>query len=214
MPCITRNSQGRKKKGEPCWLGSGLILLSSKRLKCTLGGGACDRHCLSLCQCNGMSNRFWGWGREDDEFYRRIKGAGLQVRLLPCCLALGYMAVPRVPVLAASWGLHLVALVLILAFMLTCRALCRTPVLRDGSKSPCCDSQWDPREVSSKGQDDKRGSLTPTSFVFLSFSAPQESQLGTRHFATCMTQPGGRGTRNALRLRNRCWPVSSLWGHG
>lgn len=44
--------------------------------------GACDRHCLSLCQCNGMSNRFWGWGREDDEFYRRIKGAGLQVRLL------------------------------------------------------------------------------------------------------------------------------------
>lgn len=41
--------------------------------------GACDRHCLSLCQCNGMSNRFWGWGREDDEFYRRIKGAGLQV---------------------------------------------------------------------------------------------------------------------------------------
>ena len=35
----------------------------------------------SLCQCNGMSNRFWGWGREDDEFYRRIKGAGLQVKL-------------------------------------------------------------------------------------------------------------------------------------
>lgn len=28
-----------------------------------------------------MSNRFWGWGREDDEFYRRIKGAGLQVML-------------------------------------------------------------------------------------------------------------------------------------
>lgn len=46
--------------------------------------GACDRHCLSLCQCNGMSNRFWGWGREDDEFYRRIKGAGLQVRQAPC----------------------------------------------------------------------------------------------------------------------------------
>lgn len=125
MPCITQNSQGRKKKGEPGWLGSGLILLSSKRLKCTLGGGACDRHCLSLCQCNGMSNRFWGWGREDDEFYRRIKGAGLQVRLLPRCLALGYTAVPRVPFLAASWGLHLVALVLIPAFMLTCRALCQ-----------------------------------------------------------------------------------------
>lgn len=34
-------------------------------------------------QCNGMSNRFWGWGREDDEFYRRIKGAGLQVSCAP-----------------------------------------------------------------------------------------------------------------------------------
>lgn len=69
--------------------------------------GACDRHCLSLCQCNGMSNRFWGWGREDDEFYRRIKGAGLQVRLLAwLCLVLAYMAVPRLHLLLHqnSWG--------------------------------------------------------------------------------------------------------------
>ncbi|KAG8004369.1 Beta-1, partial [Nibea albiflora] len=29
--------------------------------------------------CNGMSNRFWGWGREDDEFYRRLRKAELQV---------------------------------------------------------------------------------------------------------------------------------------
>ncbi|XP_019901259.1 beta-1,4-galactosyltransferase 7 isoform X2 [Esox lucius] len=29
--------------------------------------------------CNGMSNRFWGWGREDDEFYRRLRAAGLQL---------------------------------------------------------------------------------------------------------------------------------------
>lgn len=28
---------------------------------------------------NGMSNRFWGWGREDDEFSRRIYGAGLTI---------------------------------------------------------------------------------------------------------------------------------------
>lgn len=34
--------------------------------------------CVSL-QCNGMSNRFWGWGREDDEFYRRLRKAELQV---------------------------------------------------------------------------------------------------------------------------------------
>ena len=27
----------------------------------------------------GFSNNFWGWGREDDEFYRRIKDHDLQV---------------------------------------------------------------------------------------------------------------------------------------
>lgn len=60
--------------------------------------GACSCEAVELCwtlagmvllslQCNGMSNRFWGWGREDDEFYRRIKGAGLQVRGLCTLLA-------------------------------------------------------------------------------------------------------------------------------
>nr|XP_033782922.1 beta-1,4-galactosyltransferase 7 [Geotrypetes seraphini] len=39
--------------------------------------------------CNGMSNRFWGWGREDDEFYRRIKGAGLQLHR-PSGISTGY----------------------------------------------------------------------------------------------------------------------------
>uniref|UniRef100_A0A3B1IG71 Beta-1,4-galactosyltransferase n=1 Tax=Astyanax mexicanus TaxID=7994 RepID=A0A3B1IG71_ASTMX len=29
--------------------------------------------------CNGMSNRFWGWGREDDEFFRRLRTAELQL---------------------------------------------------------------------------------------------------------------------------------------
>ncbi|XP_014677989.1 PREDICTED: beta-1,4-galactosyltransferase 7-like [Priapulus caudatus] len=28
---------------------------------------------------NGMSNKFWGWGREDDEFYRRIIDAKMNV---------------------------------------------------------------------------------------------------------------------------------------
>lgn len=40
---------------------------------------------LLLFQCNGMSNRFWGWGREDDEFYRRFRAAGLQVRMNHIC---------------------------------------------------------------------------------------------------------------------------------
>lgn len=30
-------------------------------------------------QVNGMSNRYWGWGREDDELYVRMKKAGLNV---------------------------------------------------------------------------------------------------------------------------------------
>eukprot|EP00118_Oscarella_pearsei_P011874 m.83182 g.83182 ORF g.83182 m.83182 type:complete len:266 (+) comp36334_c0_seq23:135-932(+) len=30
-------------------------------------------------KCNGLSNLFWGWGREDDEFYRRMIEAGYQV---------------------------------------------------------------------------------------------------------------------------------------
>lgn len=30
-------------------------------------------------KCNGLSNRFWGWGREDDEFYKRMMEAGLEV---------------------------------------------------------------------------------------------------------------------------------------
>ena len=35
---------------------------------------------LLLLQINGMSNRYWGWGREDDELYVRMKKANLNVR--------------------------------------------------------------------------------------------------------------------------------------
>jgi hypothetical protein len=35
-----------------------------------------------LFQVNGMTNIFWGWGREDDEFYVRMKKAGLVVSRL------------------------------------------------------------------------------------------------------------------------------------
>ncbi|XP_075993592.1 beta-1,4-galactosyltransferase 7 isoform X2 [Genypterus blacodes] len=39
--------------------------------------------------CNGMSNRFWGWGREDDEFYRRLRKAELQL-YRPSGITTGY----------------------------------------------------------------------------------------------------------------------------
>ncbi|KAJ8338479.1 hypothetical protein SKAU_G00374450 [Synaphobranchus kaupii] len=39
--------------------------------------------------CNGMSNRFWGWGREDDEFYRRLRTAGLEL-FRPIGITTGY----------------------------------------------------------------------------------------------------------------------------
>jgi len=47
----------------PDFLG-GILLLTS-------------RHMRAL---NGMSNRYWGWGLEDDEFHARIRDAGLTVR--------------------------------------------------------------------------------------------------------------------------------------
>lgn len=36
----------------------------------------CREHFLLV---NGMSNKYWGWGLEDDEFYVRLKEAGLNV---------------------------------------------------------------------------------------------------------------------------------------
>lgn len=28
---------------------------------------------------NGLSNKFWGWGREDDDFFIRLKRAGISI---------------------------------------------------------------------------------------------------------------------------------------
>ena len=38
---------------------------------------------------NGMSNRYWGWGREDDEFHARISDARLKIER-PTGLTTGY----------------------------------------------------------------------------------------------------------------------------
>lgn len=46
-----------------------------------VGGEVSNGIFYFLSQCNGMSNRFWGWGREDDEFFRRLRAADLQVHI-------------------------------------------------------------------------------------------------------------------------------------
>ncbi|XP_070541113.1 beta-1,4-galactosyltransferase 7-like [Ptychodera flava] len=40
-------------------------------------------------KANGLSNKYWGWGREDDEFYVRMKEAGFQISY-PEGLTTGY----------------------------------------------------------------------------------------------------------------------------
>ncbi|XP_073850973.1 beta-1,4-galactosyltransferase 7 isoform X4 [Macaca fascicularis] len=81
----------------------------------------------------------------------------------------------------------------------------QSPLLQAGSAGPCL---WDLRGAGGEGWGSRKGSLTLTSSDLPSFSAPRESQRGTRRFTTCMTQPGGRGTRSASRLKNRS---SSRW---
>lgn len=45
----------------------------------TFVGGILLVRCEHFKQVNGMSNKYWGWGLEDDEFYVRIRDAGLRV---------------------------------------------------------------------------------------------------------------------------------------
>ncbi|XP_065828976.1 beta-1,4-galactosyltransferase 7-like isoform X2 [Oscarella lobularis] len=46
-------------------------------------------------KCNGLSNLFWGWGREDDEFYRRMIEAGYTVQS-PKNITTGYQTFKHV----------------------------------------------------------------------------------------------------------------------
>lgn len=124
-------------------------------------------------QCNGMSNRFWGWGREDDEFYRRIKGAGLQVR--------GALCPPRLK-LPFSLSLHWVS-------------SCSCPG-RDLGKQPFSAPH-------SSSRHSKFSSSFTEALLSSRFAVPLESQLDMRLSSTCMTQPGGRETRSVLLHRSR-----------
>ncbi|KAJ8922093.1 hypothetical protein NQ315_004025 [Exocentrus adspersus] len=49
----------------------------------TLFGGAVSILSQQFQEINGMSNKFYGWGAEDDNFYRRVIGNGLQPCRLP-----------------------------------------------------------------------------------------------------------------------------------
>lgn len=45
----------------------------------------CSSSCCCFCsrehfrQVDGLSNKYWGWGLEDDEFYARLKEAKLEI---------------------------------------------------------------------------------------------------------------------------------------
>ena len=42
-------------------------------------GGILILTCKDFLKLNGLSNRYWGWGLEDDEFYLRMKQGGIKV---------------------------------------------------------------------------------------------------------------------------------------
>ena len=46
----------------------------------TFIGGILLLNAADFREVNGMSNRFWGWGQEDDEFYHRLKEAGIKFK--------------------------------------------------------------------------------------------------------------------------------------
>ena len=42
-------------------------------------GGVCAIKSEQYVKANGFSNRFWGWGGEDDDLRKRIVAAGMEV---------------------------------------------------------------------------------------------------------------------------------------
>lgn len=56
-------------------------------------GGAMIISRQSFNLVNGFSNRYWGWGREDDEFGVRLKEANLNASLFPRIVRLNCMQV-------------------------------------------------------------------------------------------------------------------------
>ena len=46
-------------------------------------GGAVAISWDHFVQFNGFSNRFWGWGGEDDDLYLRVRSVGLKIFRLP-----------------------------------------------------------------------------------------------------------------------------------
>lgn len=68
---------------KPTLLSSGISKFGFKMPYSTYFGGAVAITLDQFKVINGLSNDFWGWGGEDDDFYRRMKVKGLQPIHLP-----------------------------------------------------------------------------------------------------------------------------------
>ncbi|CAH8660076.1 unnamed protein product [Dicrocoelium dendriticum] len=77
-------------------LGVGLDNRSFKLRYPSLVGGVLKFSTLNFVRVNGFSNRYWGWGQEDDDMEARIRARGLDYIHVPISLA-RYHAVPHDP---------------------------------------------------------------------------------------------------------------------
>jgi len=67
----------------PTLLSSGISKFGYKLPYSTYFGGAVAISLNQFKKINGMSNEFWGWGGEDDDFYRRMKSRGFNQTHIP-----------------------------------------------------------------------------------------------------------------------------------
>ncbi|CAH8660110.1 unnamed protein product [Dicrocoelium dendriticum] len=77
-------------------LGVGIDNRSFKLLYPSLVGGVLKFSTLNFIRVNGFSNRYWGWGQEDDDMATRIHARGLDYIHVPISVA-RYHAVPHDP---------------------------------------------------------------------------------------------------------------------
>jgi len=87
--------------GNPTLLSSGISKFNYKLPYASYFGGAVSIPLTQFIKINGMSNDFWGWGGEDDDFYRRLTENGLKPSHLPSDQGM-YKALPHAQEKAAE----------------------------------------------------------------------------------------------------------------